>query len=292
MQLKRYNDLPSTIIIGGLYGNLQSMKEIKKYEKNNQLIFNGDFHWLNKKKEEFIAVQKFVNRHITLKGNIEDSLSNPKNFDNCNCDYPDYFPPEETIFSNEIFSQLKETFISCNDYKNDFNKLDTQLYISIKNGPNIFITHGDLQSLNGWLFSIKSIKKLKKMEFLNFFDRVNADVIISSHTCLPVFCSATHKNGEEKLLLNNGAAGMPNFKNKNFGIVIRISSGKSPDNKVIYRKKVKNYFFEAIKLEYHNKNFINEFLSNWPSKSAGYKAYFDRIINGPIYDLADSIISK
>ena len=87
-------------------------------------------------------------------------------------------------------------------------------------------------------FSIKSIKKkLKKMEFLNFFDKVNADIIISSHTCLPVFCSTTHKNGEEKLLLNNGAAGMPNFKNKNFGIVIRISSGKSPDEKVLYRKK-------------------------------------------------------
>ena len=54
MQLKRYNDLPSTLIIGGLYGNLQSMKEIKKYEKNNQFIFNGDFHWLNKKKRNLL----------------------------------------------------------------------------------------------------------------------------------------------------------------------------------------------------------------------------------------------
>ena len=170
MQLKRYNDLPSNLIIGGLYGNLHlSMNEIKKYEKNNQFIFNGDFHWLNKKKEEFIAVQEFVNRHIALKGNIEDSLSNPKNFDNCNCNYPDYFPPEETIFSNEIFSQLKEAYLSCSEYKNDFDKLDTQLYISIKNGPNIFITHGDLQSLNGWLFSVKSIKKVKKNGVFEFF---------------------------------------------------------------------------------------------------------------------------
>ena len=119
-------------------------------------------------------------------------------------------------------------------------------------------------------------------------------MLMSLFLAIPVFqfFVATHRNGEEKLLLNNGAAGMPNFKNKNFGIVIRISSGKSPDEKVLYRKKVKNYFFEAIKLEYHNKNFIKEFLSNWPSKSSGHKAYFDRIINGPIYDLADSIISK
>ena len=46
---------------------------------------------------------------------------------------------------------------------------------------------------------------------------------------------------------------MPNFRNKNFGIIIRISSSKSIDEKVLYRKKIKNYFFEAIKLEYSNK---------------------------------------
>ena len=95
MQLKRYNAL-NFLYFPTLHFNnnwwfvwkftkFLSMKEIKKYEKNNQFIFNGDFHWLNKKKEEFIAVQEFVNRHIALKGNIEDSLSNPKNFDNCNC---------------------------------------------------------------------------------------------------------------------------------------------------------------------------------------------------------------
>ena len=62
--------------------------------------------------------------------------------------------------------------------------------------------------------------------------------------------------------------------------------------KKCFTEKSKKLFFEAIKLEYHNKDFIKEFLSNWPSKSSGYKAYFDRIINGLIYDLADSIISK
>ena len=55
MQLRRYNDLPSTIIIGGLDGNLQSMNEIKKYKTNNQLIFNGDFHWLNRKKKIYCS---------------------------------------------------------------------------------------------------------------------------------------------------------------------------------------------------------------------------------------------
>ena len=253
------------------------MREIKKYEKNNRLIFNGDFHWLNKKKEEFIAVQEFINKHIAIKGNIEDSLSNPKNFNNCNCDYPDYFPPEETIYSNEIFSQLKKTYLLCDEYKNDLNKLDTHFYISIKNGPNVFVTHGDLLSLNGWSFSSQSIREVKKEDFLNFFNLVNADVIVSSHTCLPVFCNAIHRNGEEKLLLNNGAAGMPNFRNKEFGIIIRISSTEFPDEKVLYRKRIKNYFFEAIKLEYANENFVKDFLSNWPFKSPGYKAYFDRI---------------
>ena len=87
------------------------------------------------------------------------------------------------------------------------------------------------------MFSVRSINKIKKGEFLRFFNKVNADVIISSHTCLPVFCHATDTNGEEKLLLNNGAAGMPNFRNKNFGIIIRISSSKSIDEKVLYRKK-------------------------------------------------------
>ena len=75
------------------------------------------------------------------------------------------------------------------------------------------------------------------MEFLSFFDRLNADVIISSHTCLPVFCNATDRNGEEKLLLNNGAAGMPNFKNKKYGIVIRISSDNPLMRKCFIEKR-------------------------------------------------------
>ena len=53
-----------------------------------------------------------------------------------------------------------------------------------------------------------------------------------------------------------------------------------------------NFDFDFLNALQANKNFINEFLSNWPSKSSGYKAYFDRIINGPDYNLADSIISK
>ena len=101
---------------GGFFGSHLCSQLVQSGAKVTAMLhYNSRSDWSN---------LEFLNKTVldsidVIKGNIEDSLSNPKNFDNCNCDYPDYFPPEEIIFSNEIFSQLKETYLSCSEYKND-----------------------------------------------------------------------------------------------------------------------------------------------------------------------------
>lgn len=40
------------------------------------------------------------------------------------------------------------------------------------------------------------------------FAEASVDVFASTHTCLPALCRF---DGDEKVVINNGAAGMPNF---------------------------------------------------------------------------------
>ena len=62
-------------------------------------------------------------------------------------------------------------------------------------------------ALAGWGFAQETLRDAHaRQEAARWFAQAQVDVFASSHTCLPVFASLGHG-----LLLNNGAAGMPNF---------------------------------------------------------------------------------
>jgi len=86
---------------------------------------------------------------------------------------------------------------------------------------------------------------------------------------------------------------MPNFKHtpaspKSFGIVTRISTTPAPGNS-LYQNKIADVYIDAIAVHYDQANLLDWFEGIWPSSSAAYLSYFDRIKNGTDLSIADAI---
>jgi hypothetical protein len=102
-------------------------------------------------------------------------------------------------------------------------------------------------------------------------------VFASSHTCLPVLQSLPRN----RVIANNGAAGMPNFGGTQFGVATRISVARSKDP--LYGVAAGNLAVEAIALRYDPRAWESLFLAQWPQGSEAHRSYYQRIANGPRY---------
>jgi hypothetical protein len=109
------------------------------------------------------------------------------------------------------------------------------------------------------------------------------DVFASTHTCLP----ATRRYGE-RLVTNNGAAGMPNSNGGRFGILTRISTRPAPQA-MLYGCKLDEVSIDSIAVTYDANRWQAEFLRNWPRNSPAWLSYFNRIANGPDYRLQQAV---
>src|SRR5688572_10480724 len=84
-----------------------------------------------------------------------------------------------------------------------------------------------------------------------------------------------------RVLANNGAAGMPNFRGTRYGLITRISSRHAPD--ALYGTTIEQLYVEAIAVHYDHAGFEREFLATWPADSPAYSSYYRRIVEGPSY---------
>jgi hypothetical protein len=82
----------------------------------------------------------------------------------------------------------------------------------------------------------------------------------------------------ERVIVNNGAAGMPNFRGTSFGLATRISGvpGKS-----LYAQRAAGLFVEAVALDYDAAAWQRHFLALWPARSDAHESYYRRIVSGP-----------
>ncbi len=126
---------------------------------------------------------------------------------------------------------------------------------------------------------------------LEDFERVgNSDIIAVTHTCLP-FLQDYHNiaSSNHHILINNGSAGMPNFTNKLFGVISRIST-MGPHPNALYGTRVQgtSTFVEALSVAYSHSQFCSYFERNWDPKSPGYVGYWTRINHGPVFSIAQA----
>lgn len=276
-------------VIGGLYGNTLALDTILQLAVREPvpplLIFNGDFHWFDIDPAHFNAINHEVMKHVALRGNVETELASATDDAGCGCAYPSTVDEGTVTRSNEILRRLRET--AQRDPKCAAQLAALPMHTVVAIGDTRFgIVHGDAESLAGWRFAHDALHENTNVEWLHAVCR-DADLagFASSHTCLPTLrhFSDAQRGDTAHIVINNGAAGMPNFSRTEYGLISRLSIYPALDDTAQYGLLRDGVYVDAIPVHYDALQFQHEFLAQWPSGSAAHKSYFSRILNGPHY---------
>lgn len=273
-------------IAGGLYGNpyaLQVLLDAYAAEPGSKaLVFNGDFHWFDVAPGDLARVDASVLGFHAIRGNVETEIAVPESGAGCGCGYPDWVGDDTVEHSNRIIERLRATARSSGCDLSKLSALPMHLMAEV-GGERVGIVHGDAASLAGWNFSQEALSSAGGLaQAAAEFDRTGVRVFASSHTCLPVL----RQFSGGRTLVNNGAAGMPNFRGERCGIATRIS--RSPSRSALYAVRSGELHVEALPLRYDVAAWEKRFLAQWPAGSDAYRSYYDRIVNGPDYALRDA----
>ena len=268
-------------IAGGLYGNPFALDALlAAYEADRgakALVFNGDFHWFDVDAADFGRINDVVLAFHATRGNVETELATPQDGVGCGCGYPDWVGDDTVQRSNRIIERLRATAERLPHTLAALRALPMQLVARVGDA-RIAIVHGDADSLAGWSFSQEALATQDGLlDAREAFDAAGADVFASSHTCLPVL----QRFAAGQVLVNNGAAGMPNFRGERYGLATRIAL--TPPAESIHGVRCGALFIDAIAVRYGQAAWQRRFLEQWPAGSDAYESYFRRIIDGPAY---------
>ena len=186
--------------------------------------------------------------------------------------------------SNRIHARLKAT---ARRYPDILAQLDTlPLFKRYRVGYKaVGVVHGDAESLAGWMFDATAMDEPEnKCKIPGLFGRSQVDIFASTHTCLPALRRFKLAQGHHGVVVNNGAAGMPNFRDKPGGLLTRISMHPSP-HPGLYGERLDGVFIDSLQINYDRALWQASFLTNWPPGSDAYQSYFSRIVHGPDYTL-------
>jgi hypothetical protein len=272
-------------IAGGLYGNpfaLSALLEAYEADRGRKaLVFNGDFHWFDVDPADFRLVNDTVLGFHALRGNIETEIAAPAEDAGCGCAYPDWVGDATVEHSNRIIERLQATARSCGI---DLARLAAlPMHLAARVGDaTIGIVHGDAGSLAGWGFSQEALATPGGYaDARAAFAQAGVDIFASSHTCLPVL--QRFENGA--VLVNNGSAGMPNFRGLPCGLATRISVFPGS---AVYSMQCGKVLVEAIALPYDELAWQERFLAQWPPGTDAHSSYWERITSGPRYEIAQA----
>jgi hypothetical protein len=287
-------------VVGGLYGNpfaLERVLELFDRETGRKrLVFNGDFHWFDVDPVVFAQVQRGVLAHKALRGNVETEIAAEEVVGaeaGCGCAYPDWVGDGVVERSNRILGHLRRA--ATDAQRAQLAALPMWLRADV--GPvRIGIVHGDAQSLAGWGFAQEQLRDAAHRQTARqWFERAELDAFACTHTCLPVFQGLRGgRRAAPRWVLNNGAAGMPNFRGDAAGLLTRIALRP-------FRGAARRYGLcigcgsnprvhaEAIAIEFDADTWQREFLRQWPAGSDAQVSYLDRITRGPDYQQSDAI---
>lgn len=268
-------------VAGGLYGNVQALGQLESMVAaeagESTLVFNGDFHWFDIDAGNFAAIETGVSRHLATRGNVETELALPQDGAGCGCGYPDWVGDAEVARSNRIMERLRRTAASAPGAATRLAALP-MFRIAEVGGERVAIVHGDAGALAGWGFSQETLATAAGVDAaVRAFNAARARLFASSHTCLPVL--QAFEGG--RALINNGAAGMPNFAGARHGLATRISL--RPARQSVYGMRLGALHVDAVPIEYDVRAWDAAFLAQWPQGSDAHASYYGRIVSGPRY---------
>ena len=123
------------------------------------------------------------------------------------------------------------------------------------------------------------------------FEQAALDGFASTHTCLPALKLFDTPLGE-RFIINNGAAGMPNFRNTRYGLITRLAAIPVPRALCparLYGADAAGVYVDALAVRFDASAWDEEFERLWPSQSPAYVSYKHRIIDGPDFSVADAL---
>ena len=297
-------------IVGGLYCNPEALRMIQRMRDEElragrrvSLVFNGDFNWFNVDTSGFRLLNETVLGHIAIKGNVEAEIGAPSG-SGCGCNYPDYVDAATVDRSNALMTSLQSVAAGMPDICCALDALPLALTIQIGEA-RVGVVHGDAESLAGWSFAQEQLvagnacasgesssSVLTPVETIaEFFRAAKVCAFASTHTCLPI-AKDYMVDGQARLIINNGAAGMPNFAGTTYGVITRIAVDRTLPSNSLYGIDLGGVRFDAIPVHYDQTAWIKRFLANWPAGSPAYESYLDRIRMGPRFQVSDAVSGR
>lgn len=281
-------------VVGGLYGNTEALATLlARVERDRgagrhvRLLFNGDFHWFDRGHEDFRAIQHTVLRHDALAGNVEAELAAPDPAAGCGCAYPAFVDDAVVERSNAIMATLQETVGHLPEARQALAALPQVLRLRVS-GRLIGIVHGDPDSLAGWGLAVENLAgnggPTDGARVADWAARAGVEAFACTHTCLPW---AGILGGIP--VINNGSAGMPNFRGRLAGLATRIAPADDAAPDALYHAATDRVRLEAIPLHYDSDAWLERFKSAWPPGSPAHASYFGRLAGGPTHELASAI---
>lgn len=275
-------------VIGGLYGNRQALAALLQLAARESgpvtLCFNGDFNWFNVDDAAFAAINRAVLDHDACLGNVEAELCADADAGDagCGCAYPPSVDSGTVERSNQIHARLRRTALRHPDLLRQLAALPMLRRYRV-GGIAVGVVHGDADSLAGWGFDVAALDAAEtKAWIIDAFRQARVDLFASSHTCLPAL-REFRRDGQACAVINNGAAGMPNFRGRLSGVITRIATTAAPIAP-LHGIRLGQARVDAVPLDYDAAAFGSEFLANWAPDSPAHVSYFRRITEGPEHD--------
>mmetsp|Transcript_12016 Transcript_12016/g.48369 ORF Transcript_12016/g.48369 Transcript_12016/m.48369 type:complete len:338 (+) Transcript_12016:1-1014(+) len=238
-------------VVGGLYGNLAALEAIRGLARREErpgrvgIIFNGDFNFFNATAEAWLAVNSavrdFRGAHdfkfaTATRGNIEHEVAahagDPGAIVGCGCAYPAHVDPTGVVSSRAAaITRRLHAVASLSDAPTWIAPwlaaLPATERVVVGGGDDedlgtvVGVVHGDPDCLNGWALAADAVETDAVSAWC---DEARVDVLASTHTCV-----AHLSRLNENVVVNNGAAGMPNFDGAwEAGLVTRVAARGAP----------------------------------------------------------------
>jgi hypothetical protein len=276
-------------VVGGLYGNLAALEAIETLAAQERtpptIVFNGDYHWFDAEPAWFEAVERGVASHRALRGNVESEVARASDIGaGCGCAYPDNVSGDIVMRSNQILAELQAAAPLA--ARERLGHLPMHLVARV-GSLRVGIVHGDAAALAGWRFARDELDNPKRRAWLaDVHAAAKVDVFASTHTCLAALrdfdFASSDLPGGRVTVINNGAAGMPNFSGTRFGVITRIATSPSP-HRPLYGLERYGAHIDALAVDYDQGDFLDCFLARWPQGSPAHASYYARIVDGPDY---------
>ncbi|MGM0768185.1 MAG: hypothetical protein ACQEV6_09170 [Pseudomonadota bacterium] len=271
-------------VIGGLYGNPFALDEIEDMARAEErqghrvkLVFNGDFNWFNASDALFRQINNRVLDHTVSLGNVDYELANPSPGAGCGCAYPAFVDQGVVERSNRMMERLQATAGEHPDILKRLSLLPRYRCL-IFGGLKVLVLHGDPESLAGWGLAHESFAAGNEAALAGWFGATDADLMVSTHTCLPVLWQGL-VGGRSRMVANNGSAGMGNLSSDPRGLITRIGF-TSPVAEPVAGIESRGLKVTLMPVAFDFQGWMQEFDRLWRPGSAAAVSYRDRLLTG------------